>query len=64
MGKVTITLNGKEFQITVKIARDLRGILLNISAEFEDCKRVSQESGIPVRDIIRFAEEKARASPV
>jgi uncharacterized protein (TIGR00299 family) protein len=63
MGKVTITLNGEEFQIRVKIARDLRGILLNISAEFEDCKRASQESGIPVRDIIRLAEEKAHASP-
>jgi uncharacterized protein (TIGR00299 family) protein len=62
MGKVTITLNGKEFKITVKVARDLRGVLLNISAEFDDCKRASQESGIPVRDVIRLAEEKARFS--
>jgi len=61
MSKVTITLNGKEFKITVKVARDLRGVLLNISAEFDDCKRVSRESGIPVRDVIRIAEEKARA---
>jgi uncharacterized protein (DUF111 family) len=68
MDKVPIVLNGKEFQITVKIARDLRGVLLNISAEFEDCKRASGESGIPVRDVIRLAEEKARktfsAAPV
>lgn len=63
INKVAITLNGEEFQITVKIARDLKGILLNISAEFDDCKRVSRESGIPVRDIIRLAEEKAHASP-
>lgn len=60
MGKVLIVLNDKEFQITVKIARDLRGVLLNISAEFEDCKRASGKSGIPVRDVIRLAEEKAR----
>lgn len=60
MGKITITLNGKEFQIAVKIARDVRGVLLNISAEFEDCKGVSRESGIPVRDIIRLSEEEAR----
>jgi uncharacterized protein (DUF111 family) len=60
MDKVSIILDGKEFEIAVKIARDLRGFLLNISAEFEDCKRVSKESGFPVRDIIRLTEEKAR----
>lgn len=60
MDKVSIILNGKEFEISVKIARDLRGVLLNISAEFEDCKRVSKDSGIPVRDVIRLTEEDAR----
>ena len=60
MDKVSIIINGKEFEIVVKIARDLRGVLLNISAEFEDCKRVSNESGIPVRDVIRLSEEEAR----
>jgi len=60
MCKVPIILNGKEFQITVKVARDLRGVLLNISAEFEDCKVASRESGIPVRDVIRLTEEEAR----
>lgn len=60
MGKVDITINGRLFPIGVKIARDLHEVLLNISAEFEDCKRASQESGVPVRDVIRIAEEKAR----
>ncbi|MCZ7402930.1 MAG: nickel pincer cofactor biosynthesis protein LarC [Candidatus Methanoperedens sp.] len=60
MDKVSISLNGKEFQISVKVARDLRGALLNISAEFDECKKVSQESGIPVRDVIRVTEEEAR----
>ncbi|NJD53382.1 MAG: nickel pincer cofactor biosynthesis protein LarC [Candidatus Methanoperedens sp.] len=60
MDKVSVILNDKEYEIAVKIARDLRGVLLNISAEFEDCKRVSKESGIPVRDVIRLTEEEAR----
>jgi uncharacterized protein (TIGR00299 family) protein len=60
MGKVSISLNGKDFLIAVKVARDLRGALLNISAEFDDCKKASQESGIPVRDVIRLTEEEAR----
>jgi uncharacterized protein (TIGR00299 family) protein len=38
MDKVEIKINGRVFTIAVKIARDLRGVLLNISAEFEDCK--------------------------
>ncbi len=60
MGKVDITINNRMFPIAVKVARDMRGVLLNISAEFEDCKKTARESGVPVRDIIRIAEEKAR----
>ncbi len=60
MDKVDITIRGRVFPIAVKIGRDLRGVLLNISAEFEDCKKASQETGIPVREVIRIAEEKAR----
>ncbi len=62
MGKVNITINNRAVSIGVKVARDLRGVLLNISAEFEDCKKVAHESGIPVRDVIRLAQEKARKS--
>ena len=60
MDKVSIFLNDKAYQISVKVARDLRGTLLNISAEFDDCKKASKESGIPVRDVIRLTEEEAR----
>ncbi len=62
MRAVNITINNKAFSAGVKIARDLRGILLNISAEFEDCKDIAHESGIPVREVIRLAEEEARRS--
>lgn len=61
MGKVDITIGNRTFSIGVKVARDLRGVLLNISAEFEDCKKAAHESGIPVRDVIRLAEEQARS---
>ena len=60
MENVEISLNNRDFPIAVKIARDLRGMLLNISAEFEDCKVASQGSGVPIRDVIRIAEEEAR----
>jgi uncharacterized protein (DUF111 family) len=60
MDKVEIKINGRVFTIAVKIARDLRGVLLNISAEFEDCKKAASLSGVPVKDVIRRAEEEAR----
>jgi len=62
MDKVEIKINGRVFTIAVKIARDLRGVLLNISAEFEDCKKAASVSGVPVKDVIRKAEEEARKS--
>jgi uncharacterized protein (TIGR00299 family) protein len=58
--KVEIMINDRVFSISVKIAKDLHGRLLNISPEFEDCKKAALEGGLPVRDLIRMAEEKAR----
>ncbi len=60
MGAVKITINSREFSAGIKIARDLRGVLLNISAEFEDCKDIANESGVPVREVIRLVEEDGR----
>jgi uncharacterized protein (TIGR00299 family) protein len=60
IGAVYITIDGRVFTIAVKTAKDLRGVLLNISAEFDDCKKAARESGVPVKDVIRRAEEEAR----
>ncbi|AKB20557.1 nickel pincer cofactor biosynthesis protein LarC [Methanosarcina sp. WH1] len=58
--RITVELEGQEFETAVKIARDSEGVLLNISAEFEDCKKIAKVSGVPVRDVMRRAEEIAR----
>lgn len=60
MKEVWLELNGKTYQVAVKISRDLQENLLNISAEFDDCKKASGDSGIPVRYVIRMVEEEAR----
>lgn len=57
---IKIEIEGQVYQTAVKVARDSEGILLNISAEFEDCKKIAKESGIPVREVIKRAEEAAR----
>ncbi|MDY6865416.1 MAG: nickel pincer cofactor biosynthesis protein LarC [Halobacteriota archaeon] len=57
---VKIEVKGSKRQVDVKIATDTEGRLLNISAEFEDAKRVAKEFDIPLREIIKRAEEVAR----
>jgi len=58
--RIKIELEGQEFETAVKVARDSEGVLLNISAEFEDCKKIAKASGIPVREVMHRAEEVAR----
>ncbi|NPE29115.1 nickel pincer cofactor biosynthesis protein LarC [Methanococcoides sp. SA1] len=56
---VNITIGKQIFQVAVKIAHDRSDEVLHISAEFEDCKQISQECGLPLKEVIRRAEEKA-----
>ena len=45
-------------RIAVKIARGERG-RIDVSAEYDDCKRAARRSEVPLRDVIRAAEEAA-----
>ena len=57
--KVNLDIGGEYFEVAVKVARDTDGVLLNISAEFEDCKMVARKCGTPVKEVMRRAEEVA-----
>jgi len=57
---VKFEIEGQTYESAVKIARDSEGILLNISAEFEDCKKIAKTTGIPVKEIMRKVEEAGR----
>ena len=59
MDSVSIKLSGKVFEVAVKIAQDRTGEILHISAEYEDCRKVADETGIPLKEIIRRVEEDA-----
>ena len=41
---VKFEVGGQIYEAAVKVARILR-VLLNISAEFEDCKKIAKASG-------------------
>jgi hypothetical protein len=54
--QIAIDLLGTTYHAKVKIS-SLGEDLLNVKAEYEDCKRIADETGIPLRDVIRRVEE-------
>lgn len=59
MESVRVFIRGKAYDMPVKIAEDLNGEILHISAEYEDCKLAAKEMNLPLKDIIRKVEEEA-----
>ncbi len=60
MMDIEIQVSGRPYQVPVKVGCDNSGNVLNISAEFEDCRLIAQETGLQVKDLMRRAEESAR----
>ncbi|MFX1265688.1 MAG: nickel insertion protein, partial [Promethearchaeota archaeon] len=46
-----LEIEGKDFMVRVKVSRGIDGSVINIKPEADDVMRVSQETGIPVRDL-------------
>jgi uncharacterized protein (DUF111 family) len=53
---VTVDAEGDEYEMSVKVASDVDGVVYDASAEYDDCARVARESGLPVREVVRRAE--------
>jgi len=55
---------GRSYKIRVKVSR-MAGELLNAKPEYEDCRMIAEDTGLPLRVIIKKAEEAAwRAAEV
>jgi pyridinium-3,5-bisthiocarboxylic acid mononucleotide nickel chelatase len=48
----SLSINGKFFNVRVKIARDLRGVINNVKPEFEDIRNISRITGLPTKRIL------------
>ncbi|WP_406670089.1 nickel pincer cofactor biosynthesis protein LarC [Methanolobus sp. ZRKC4] len=59
MDRVNISVGSREFKVAVKIAQDKSGEILHMSAEYEDCRRVADKIGLPLKEVIRRVEEEA-----
>jgi len=60
LARTTDTVRTRFGPIRVKLASDGAGRVV-LSAEYDDCKRAARRTGAPLRDVVRAAEEAARA---
>ena len=56
----TITVDGTSHEVSVKVATDDDGAVFDVSAEYEDAATVARETDLPVREVLRRAEERVR----
>ncbi|THE63583.1 nickel pincer cofactor biosynthesis protein LarC [Salinadaptatus halalkaliphilus] len=54
---VTLEIGGEEYEVDVKIARDVDGEVYDVSAEYEDAKAVAREAKTAIRTVVQQAEE-------
>ncbi|ARS91904.1 nickel pincer cofactor biosynthesis protein LarC [Natrarchaeobaculum aegyptiacum] len=55
---VRLEIDGEEYEVTVKVASDADGEVYDVSAEFDDVQSVALETGTPVREVRRQAEQQ------
>ncbi|MFB6084010.1 MAG: nickel pincer cofactor biosynthesis protein LarC [Halorientalis sp.] len=56
----TITVDGASHDVTVKRASDTEGAVYDVSAEYDDALAVARETDLPVREVMRRAEDAVR----
>jgi uncharacterized protein (TIGR00299 family) protein len=56
---VDVSYEGKNFDVAVKVARAGEDVY-DVSAEYEDGLAVARETGVPVREVMRRAEQTVR----
>ena len=49
----------KSKTVRVKVA-EIGDEIVNITAEYEDARKISKEMGIPLKDVIRIITQKAK----
>jgi len=53
---VALSVDGEQFEVTVKIASDSDGTVFDMSAEYDDAAAVADATGLPVREVMQRAE--------
>ena len=56
---VTLRIGNESHAINVKVATDQHGTILNVAAEFDDATALAKKLKIPVKRVMRMAEQEA-----
>ncbi|MGD0327368.1 MAG: nickel pincer cofactor biosynthesis protein LarC [Halobacteriota archaeon] len=56
---VTVRIGNESHAINVKVATDQHGTILNVAAEFDDASALAKKLNIPVKRVMRMAEQEA-----
>ncbi|WP_311171660.1 nickel pincer cofactor biosynthesis protein LarC [Halobellus ordinarius] len=59
---VTVEIDDERYEVAVKVASDDVGDPYDYSAEYDDALAVAEATGVPVRDVMRRAEDAARSA--
>jgi uncharacterized protein (TIGR00299 family) protein len=59
---VSIEIDDERHEVAVKVASDDAGEPYDYSAEYDDALAVAEATGVPVRDVMRRAEDAARSA--
>lgn len=51
----TLDIDGDDYEVSVKVASDADGVVYDRSAEYDDALTAANETGVPVREIMRRA---------
>ncbi|MDS0220973.1 nickel pincer cofactor biosynthesis protein LarC [Haloarcula sp. S1AR25-5A] len=57
---VALSVDGEQFEVTVKVASDTDGTVFDVSAEYDDAAAVADQTGLSVREIQQRAERMVR----
>ena len=52
-------IGNESHTINVKVATDRHGTVLNVAAEFDDANALAKKLNIPVKRVMRIAEQEA-----
>ena len=53
-----IEVDGRTHEIAVKVASDSAGEVYDVSAEYDDAAAVAEKTGVPIREVMRRAEDR------